>query len=112
MQASFHAFGFLYLSLPLFLPSFFFNEARATKKSKPRHSLVAQPLYPYAPGPLRICNERGRITTKFLYVLSFFPFICRLTVHGCTDTDAGTDAEATGAYKYTPSTFLTHVGAV
>jgi hypothetical protein len=80
----------------------------------PRHSLVAQPLYLYAPGPLRICNERWRITTMFLCVLSFFPFICPLSVHGCTDTDAGTDAEATGAYKYTPSTFprtfLAHVG--
>ncbi len=77
-----------------------------------RHSLAAQPLYLYAPGPLRICNERGRLPLSFYH---FFLFVCRLTVHGCTDTDAGTDAgtdaEATGAYKYTPSTFLTHVGA-
>ncbi len=46
----------------------FFVVARATKMSLPRHFLAAKPIYLiylYALYRLCICNERGRIATKF-----------------------------------------------
>jgi hypothetical protein len=45
----------------------------ARPKSVPRRSLEAHPMYPYAPCRLRICNERGRISTKLLIFLFIRP---------------------------------------
>ncbi len=95
----------IWLSLPFStsLSHFFlFNEAPATKKSEPRHSLAAQPMYLYA------SITRGGVPAPSD---DFFSSYAAWRYMAVPIQMQAQMQRWQGAYMFMSSTFLTHVGA-